>query len=360
MEGSPYNPYGDRRQPTFGLLRLLLAAGALVAIAGAVMGIVFVSTGSLVRFENDLTGGRSGADSEAVSQLEYPAQLVQQLPQPAGGSWLLPAAAVPVEDGVFVLDAGNDRLLKLDHHGELVASLEGLNLAQPIAAASDGERLYVVGPLSSEVVVLDASGQVERRLDLRSLAAGARVPRPIGVAATPDGGIAVSDAANHQVLILDGGGGLVRAVGRGGRAGDREGFNVPAGATVDAAGNIYVVDTLNGRVVKLSPEGEFAGEFGRLGQTAGTLSRPKGVAVDSEGRVFVSDGLLAVVEVFGPDGTYLGVIGRREPGDAASGSLFQAPAGLWLQGDKLYVMDRFAGLLVLSLPGETPPAAGGD
>jgi DNA-binding beta-propeller fold protein YncE len=124
--------------------------------------------------------------------------------------------------------------------------------------------------------------------------------------------------------------------------------------TTDSAGNVYVVDTLNGRVVKLGPDGGYESEFGKLGDTAGTLSRPKGVAVDAAGNVFVSDGLMAAISVFGPDGTYLGMIGRREATDAASGSIFQAPAGLWLTGDTLQVMDRIAGLITLRL--SEPPA----
>jgi sugar lactone lactonase YvrE len=104
-------------------------------------------------------------------------------------------------------------------------------------------------------------------------------------------------------------------------------------------------------VVELSPGGAFIKEFGNLGDTAGTLSRPKGVAVDAGGRVFVSDGLQAAVEVFAPDGTYLGVIGRRDPHDPSSGSLFLVPAGLALAGDRLLVTDRFAGLVTFDLPG---------
>jgi anti-sigma factor RsiW len=72
--------------------------------------------------------------------------------------------------------------------------------------------------------------------------------------------------------------------------------------------------------------------------------------VDASGRVFVSDGLLAAVEVFAPDGTYLGLIGRRDPDDLSSESLFVAPAGLSLTGDRLLVTDRFAGLLAFDLP----------
>jgi DNA-binding beta-propeller fold protein YncE len=118
---------------------------------------------------------------------------------------------------------------------------------------------------------------------------------------------------------------------------------------MDAAGYIYVVDTLNGRVVKLSPNGAFLAEFGRLADTAGSLARPKGVAVDAAGRVLVSDGLQAAIEVFGPDGTYLGVIGRRDPGDAKAGSVFEAPGALWLSGDQLTVIDGIAGLITLEL-----------
>lgn len=166
----------------------------------------------------------------------------------------------------------------------------------------------------------------------------------------------VSDAENHRVLFLDIDGNLVKSVGTGMRSGGRDGFNVPAGITLDETGNVYVVDTLNGRVVKLSPDGEFLREFGRLADTAGSLARPKGVAVDVAGRVFVSDGLQAAIEVFDRDGAYLGVIGRRDPEDAGAGSVFEAPGAMWLSGDRLSVIDGIAGLITLELPGT--PAVG--
>jgi hypothetical protein len=71
----------------------------------------------------------------------------------------------------------------------------------------------------------------------------------------------------------------------------------------------------------------------------------------------VSDGLLAAVQVFGPDGAFLGIIGRRDPADAAAGSLFQAPAGLWLDGGTLYVTDRFAGVMALRLSAAAGPGS---
>jgi hypothetical protein len=216
-----------------------------------------------------------------------------------------------------------------------------------MAMATDGERLYVANSMAAQVIVVGLAGQVEKTLNLAKGPGDAETPRPIGVAVLEGGGIAVSDAANHRVLFLDGTGVVVNAIGTGARSSGQDGFNVPGAMTTDNGGNVYVVDTLNGRVVKLSPDGAYVSEFGKLGDTAGALARPKGVAVDSSGNVFVSDGLMASISVFGPDGTYLGMIGRREAEDAASGSIFQAPGGLWLTGETLQVMDRMAGLVTV-------------
>jgi DNA-binding beta-propeller fold protein YncE len=214
----------------------------------------------------------------------------------------------------------------------------------------------VANSLAAEVLVLDLSGHVQAALPLRP-GDGGRAPRPIGVAVASNGDIVVSDADNHRVTRLDSNGEVLWTAGTGARAGGSDGFNVPGALALDGAGNIYVADTLNGRVVELTADGAFVRQFGRLGDAAGTLSRPKGVAVDRDGRVFVSDGLLAAVEVFGPDGTYLGLIGRSDPNDPASGSVFVAPAGLSLKDGWLLVTDRFAGVIAFDLRGSGPPAA---
>jgi DNA-binding beta-propeller fold protein YncE len=336
-----------------------LALGAL--LAGAVLvGVFFVlRTGRIHLPLNSVELHEAAVPAGGISQQVFPALLSIEISQPAGESWLLPVAAVPADEAIFVLDTGNNRVLKLDRDGAVLGifdkSSDGrLDLQEPMALATDGKHLYIANSLAASIVVVDLSGRVEAVLPLQAAQPGETTRRPIGVAVTPDGEIVVSDANNHQVLLLDASGQLVRAVGTGTRSAGEEGFNVPGGLAVDGAGNVYVVDTLNGRVVELSPDGAFVRQFGDLGSTAGTLSRPKGVAVDGAGRVFVSDGLLAAVQVFAPDGAFLGIIGRRDPADAAGGSLFQAPAGLWLDGDRLYVTDRFAGVMALRLTGATP------
>jgi DNA-binding beta-propeller fold protein YncE len=296
-----------------------------------------------------------------VSQMVYPNALAWRLSAPADGAWLMPAAAVTVGDDIFVLDAGNNRILKMDKGGHVAARFDStssppLSLHMPIALATDGRRLAVANSLAPDVLVLDLSGRVQAALPLRA-GDGGLTPRPIGVALAPNGDIVVSDADNHRVSRLDSSGAVLWTAGTGARAGGADGFNVPGALALDGAGNIYVADTLNGRVVELSAGGAFVRQFGRLGDAAGTLSRPKGVAVDRDGRVFVSDGLLAAVEVFAPDGAYLGLIGRSNPGDPASGSVFVAPAGLSLQDGWLLVTDRFAGVIAFDLRGSGPAAA---
>jgi sugar lactone lactonase YvrE len=294
-----------------------------------------------------------------VSHLVYPAAVVAQIGQPGDSKWLLPAAVVTVDNASFVLDTGNNRILKLDGGGHPLATFDGstdprLSLRQAVAMATDGRRLFVVDSSAPMVLVVDVSGRVEKAIPLPGVAPADKTPRPIGIAVSAGGRIAVSDANNHRVLLLDGDGRLLKAVGTGSRAGGPDGFNVPGNLALDGAGNIYVVDVLNGRVVELSPDGAFVRQFGQPGDTAGMLARPKGVAVDAGGRVFVSDGLKAAIEVFSPSGTYIGMVGRRDPDDPASGSLFVAPAGLWLSGDRLHVVDRFAGLITLKVPAPIP------
>jgi DNA-binding beta-propeller fold protein YncE len=329
---------------------------ALVILAGAALAIFFPP----------IEGPRTGVPaSRKVSSLTYPAVIVSEIAQPVGDQWLLPAAITRAGDTTFVLDTGNNRILELDDSGHVLGTIgealgENVHLQQPMAMASDGQHLYVANSLGAEILVLSTSGAVEQVLPLEA-AAGELTPRPIGIAVTAGGGLVVSDANNHRVLFLDGQGHIVTSVGTGARAAGTDGFNVPAGLALDTLANVYVVDTLNGRVVKLSPDGAFLGEFGRLADTAGSIARPKGVAVDAAGRVFVSDGLQAAVEVFAADGTYLGVIGRRDAEDPGSGSIFEAPFGLSLTGDRLDVIDGIAGLITLRLS-ESPaqPTTGAE
>ena len=64
-------------------------------------------------------------------------------------------------------------------------------------------------------------------------------------------------------------------------------FNYLAGIAVDAAGNVYAADSINNRIQKLSPEGNFLMQITGEGNP---LQNPRSVAVDSAGNIYIGDG----------------------------------------------------------------------
>jgi sugar lactone lactonase YvrE len=294
----------------------------------------------------------------------YPAGLALHVPVPTHpggevfGDYGQPSAVVELNGQLYVLDSGNDRILVQDGAGIVRHVIRepadgSYAFDGPLGIASDGRDLYVANTGAAQLLVIDTNGTLLRTVDLALDTSGER-PRPVDLFVDSNGSLVVSDAANNRLLFYGAGGSFQRAAGTGARAAGGEGFNGPAGLTRDGSGFTYVADSLNGRVVKLSPDGEIVGQFGRPGDTAGTLSRPKDVAIDEAGNVYISDGLLAAVQIFDAGGEYLGFIGREDTDDPRSGSLFAAPAGLLVRAGKLYVIDRFHGLFVFGLPDYGP------
>ena len=66
-------------------------------------------------------------------------------------------------------------------------------------------------------------------------------------------------------------------------------FWAPRGVAVDGAGNLYVADTKNQRIQKLSPDGEPLAQWGSAGSAPGQFRNPSGVAVDGAGNLYVAD-----------------------------------------------------------------------
>ncbi len=66
-------------------------------------------------------------------------------------------------------------------------------------------------------------------------------------------------------------------------------FNAPQSVALDAYGNVFVADTGNNRIVKLSPEGVLLTTWGERGTAAGQFDQPRWVTVDPRGNVYVAD-----------------------------------------------------------------------
>ena len=184
----------------------------------------------------------------------------------------------------------------------------------------------------------------------------ARFQDPFGVAVGADGVVYATDAGESNSVRKITPEGLVSTLA-GGREGFADGagagaaFNTPSGLALDGDGNLYVADTGNNRVRKVSKEGvvtTLAGEGGAGFRDGAALQAqfdaPVGVAVDKDGNVYVADTYNDRVRVLTKDGQVRTVAGAGGPGYADGGALdaalFDTPCAVAVsEAGEIYVAD---------------------
>jgi sugar lactone lactonase YvrE len=236
---------------------------------------------------------------------------------------------------------------------------------QGVAVDSAG-NVYVADTFNNTIRKIDPSGVVSTVAGLAGSAGSAdgagtnaRFFRPWGVAVDKAGNVYVADSNNNTIRKMTPCGVVTTLAGLAGRSGSADGtasaasFNFPESLAVDNAGNVYVADTDNHTIRKITPSGvvsTLAGLAGVGGTTdgAGSAARfhfPNGVAVDSGGNIIVADSGNSAIRKITPSGvasTLAGLIGTKGSTDGiGSDARFDYPAGVAVDsGDNIYVADE--------------------
>jgi sugar lactone lactonase YvrE len=189
--------------------------------------------------------------------------------------------------------------------------------------------------------------------------AAARFNLPTGVAVDGAGNVYVADAENSTIRKVTRAGVVTTLAGTAGMSGSADGtgaaarFFFPTSVALDGAGNVYVADTGNNTLRKVTPTGAvttLAGTPGMMGSTDGTgpaarFNFPSGVAVDGAGNVYVADQVNSIIRRVTAAGVVTTLAGTPgTPGSAdgtGAAARFNFPSGVAVDGaGNVYVVDH--------------------
>ena len=211
-----------------------------------------------------------------------------------------------------------------------------LGLTLLVAACAGG------GSAPAPVLALFA-GDVRGVGSLDGIGAAASFNNPDGIATDGVGNVYVADRLNHTIRMVTPGGVVTTLAGTAGVEGSTDGigiaarFKFPSGVATDRAGNVYVADTDNLLIRKITPAGlvsTLAGTAGVEGSTDGSgtaarFSYPAGIASDSAGNLYVVDnGTIRKITPGGTVSTLAGKSGVRGSSDGTGAAArFNSPSG---------------------------------
>ncbi len=273
----------------------------------------------------------------------------------------------------YVADRDNHRIRKITAAG-VVSTFAGSGTAgftngtgaaasfnQPYALAIDandnlyvGDRLnYSIRKITPAGVVTTIAGNgVSGMVDATGTAA--RFGEPIGIAVDAAGNIFVGDYFNNRIRKITAAGVVTTFAGSNPGMVDGTGtaaaFNNPFGLAFDAAGNLYVSDSHNFAIRKITPAGVVTtlagnGNAGSANGTgsAATFSRPIGITVDANGNVYECDLDNHTIRKITPAGVVTTLAGTTGVVGSTDGTapLFNNPVGIFSDNANsvLYVAD---------------------
>src|SRR5215213_815264 len=177
---------------------------------------------------------------------------------------------------------------------------------------------------------------------------------PFGVAVADDGTVYVADAGeSNRIRKISPDGNVTTLAGSSEGLADGIGtsasFNTPSALALGPDGNLYVADTGNNRIRKITPAGQVStvagdGTAGYVDGPAATaqFNGPIGLTVSGDGDIYVADTYNDVIRMITTDGQVTTIAGGGTPGYAdgeQQAALFDTPSGIIVTNSSLIVAD---------------------
>jgi len=279
------------------------------------------------------------------------------------------ALAVDSSGNLYVADSRNDVIRRISSDGSVVTiATTGPSFDTPSGIAFSPQGLivsdtghHVIRRINADGSTTTIAGLIGEAGSDDGIGSAARFDSPLGVSVATNGVIYVADCGNHTIRAITPDGSVTTIAGTAGVWGTNDGigasarFNGPVGLALDSDGNLFVSDSNNHTIRKISPAHEvttFAGTPLESGFIDGAspeakFFQPAELAFDRDhGALYVADSMNHAIRKISPDGKVSTVTGFARTAGADDGDNGRArlynPYGLaLLPNGELAVADSY-------------------